>query len=87
VITGFFPPAVEPETDRKRTASASEAYRETILLELSRGHNAMGIFQLWREWHSWKNAEFSTMPSRGHLARSFVFQPLLHWTFLWGPVK
>ncbi len=45
VITGFLPPAIEPETDRKRTASASEAYRETILRELSRGRNAMGIWQ------------------------------------------
>jgi transposase len=45
VITGFLPPAVESEADRKRTASASEAYRETILRELSRGRNAMGIWQ------------------------------------------
>jgi hypothetical protein len=45
VTTGFLPPAALPETDRKHTASASEVYRETILLELSRGRNAMGILQ------------------------------------------
>ena len=36
VTTGFSPPAPPPEMDCKRTASASEVYRETILLELSR---------------------------------------------------
>ena len=48
VTTGFLPPAPPPEADqarRKRTASTSEVYRETILLELSRGRNAMGIWQ------------------------------------------
>jgi hypothetical protein len=45
VTTGFSLPAVPPDTDRKQTASASEAYREAILLELSRGRNAMGIWQ------------------------------------------
>jgi transposase len=45
VTTGFSLPATPPETDRKRTASASEMYRETILQELSRGRNAMGIWQ------------------------------------------
>src|SRR5450631_464853 len=45
VTTGFLPLATAPELDRKRTASASEVYRETILLELSRGRNAMGIWQ------------------------------------------
>ena len=45
VTTGFLLPAAPPETDRKQTASASEAYREAILLELSRGRNAMGIWQ------------------------------------------
>jgi hypothetical protein len=45
VTTGFSPPAPPPEMDCKRTASASEVYRETILLELSRGRNAMGIWQ------------------------------------------
>src|ERR1035437_1968774 len=45
VTTGFLQPATPQETDRKRTESASEAYRETIMLELVRGRNAMGIFQ------------------------------------------
>ena len=45
VITGFLSPAMPPEADRKHTASASEVYREAILLELSRGRNAMGIWQ------------------------------------------
>ena len=34
-----------PERHRKRSESASEAYREMIELELSRGRNAMGIWQ------------------------------------------
>jgi hypothetical protein len=41
VTTGFLAPATPPEPDRKHTASASEVYRETILLELTRGRNAM----------------------------------------------
>ena len=40
VTTGFL-----PAQDSKRTAGASEPYREMIELELSRGRNAMGIFQ------------------------------------------
>ena len=74
VTTGFLPLATAPELDRKRTASASEVYRETILLELSRGRNAMGIWQLCRSRHSCQNAEFSTMPSRCHLSQTFVLQ-------------
>jgi len=34
-----------PEQDNKRSDSASEAYRELIEVELSRGRNAMGIWQ------------------------------------------
>jgi transposase len=45
VTTDFLPPATSPETDLKRTASASEVYRDIIALELSRGRNAMGIWQ------------------------------------------
>ena len=41
VITGFF----EAKTATNRTASASEPYREWIAQELSRGRNAMGIWQ------------------------------------------
>ncbi|HUZ96454.1 MAG TPA: hypothetical protein VMU57_16240 [Edaphobacter sp.] len=87
VITGFLPEMRLPEQGGKRPYGASEPYRELIELELSRGRNAMGIFQLCRSRHSCQNAEFSTMPSRGHLARGFMFQPLLRRTFLWGPLK
>jgi hypothetical protein len=45
VTTDFLPPATSPETDLKRTASASEVYRDIIALELSHGRNAMGIWQ------------------------------------------
>jgi transposase len=45
VITGFLPGVTLPEQDAKRSAGASEAYREMIELELSRRRNAMGIWQ------------------------------------------
>jgi hypothetical protein len=45
VTTGFLPSGTPPAQDGKRTAGASEPYREMIELELSRGRNAMGIFQ------------------------------------------
>src|ERR1039458_8788757 len=45
VITGFLPSGADLAQDGQRTASSSEAYRELIELELSRGRNAMGIFQ------------------------------------------
>jgi transposase len=45
VITGFLPEATLPEQGSKRSCGASEAYREMIELELSRGRNAMGIWQ------------------------------------------
>src|ERR1035438_8564265 len=44
VITGFLPEATVPEPVKRRSG-ASEAYREMIELELSRGRNAMGIWQ------------------------------------------
>jgi hypothetical protein len=44
VTTGFVQP-LTPELGRKCVASVSEAYRELIELELSRGRNAMGIWQ------------------------------------------
>jgi hypothetical protein len=67
VITGFLArkPGCGP-------ASSCEPYRERIALELERGRNAMGIWQLCRDRHSCQNAEFLTMPSRGHLARAFM---------------
>jgi hypothetical protein len=45
VITGFLPEVRLPEQVGKRPCGASEAYRELIELELSRGRNAMGIWQ------------------------------------------
>jgi transposase len=45
VITGFLPSGVDLAQECQRTASSSEPYRELIELELSRGRNAMGIFQ------------------------------------------
>ena len=43
-ITGFLPEATVPKSVKRRSG-ASEAYREMIELELSRGRNAMGIWQ------------------------------------------
>jgi transposase len=45
VITGFLPEVTLPEQGAKRQSGASEAFREMIELELSRGRNAMGIYQ------------------------------------------
>jgi transposase len=45
VTTGFLPSGTPPAQDGKGTVGASEPYREMIELELSRGRNAMGIFQ------------------------------------------
>ena len=45
VITGFLPEVTLPEQSVKRPSGASEPYREQIELELSRGRNAMGIWQ------------------------------------------
>jgi transposase len=45
VTTGFLPSGTAPAQDGKRRVGASEPYREMIELELSRGRNAMGIFQ------------------------------------------
>jgi hypothetical protein len=69
VITGFL--ASKPGCG---PASSCEPYRELIALELARGRNAMGIWQLCRDRHSCQNAEFSTMPSRGHLTQTLVLQ-------------
>ena len=44
-ITGFLPEVTLPEQGGKRPSGASEPYRELIELELSRGRNAMGIWQ------------------------------------------
>ena len=53
VITGFVPEVTLPEPGGKRPSGASEPYREMIELELIRGRNAMGIYQLCRSRHSW----------------------------------
>ena len=45
VTAGFLPEVTLPEQCGKRSSGASEAYREMIELELSRGRNAMGIWQ------------------------------------------
>ena len=45
VITGFLPEMALPEQGGKRLSGASAAFREMIELELSRGRNAMGIYQ------------------------------------------
>ena len=45
VITGFLPEVRLPEQSVKRPSGASEPYRDLIELELSRGRNAMGIWQ------------------------------------------
>jgi transposase len=45
VTTGFLLVNASPKQTGKRSAGVSEAYREMIELELSRGRNAMGIFQ------------------------------------------
>ncbi len=45
VTTGFSSAKAPPEHAGKRSAGVSEPYREMIELELSRGRNAMGIFQ------------------------------------------
>jgi transposase len=45
VTTGFLLEVMLPKQCGKRPSGASEAYREMIELELSRGRNAMGIWQ------------------------------------------
>jgi len=45
VTTDLVPPAAPVEKSRQTSASACELYRETIQLGLSRGRNAMGIWQ------------------------------------------
>ena len=45
MTTGFLLAKTPSEPTDKYSGSGSEAYRELIELELSRGRNAMGIFQ------------------------------------------
>ena len=72
VTTGFLQPATPPETDGKRTASASEAYREMIELELSRGRNAMGIWQDLVDRHGFAGGYQSVQAFRAQAARSRI---------------
>jgi transposase len=56
VITGFLPEVSLPEQAGTRPSGASEAYRELIELELSRGRNAMGIWQDLVDRHGFQNS-------------------------------
>jgi hypothetical protein len=56
VITGFLPEMTLPAQDGQRTASSSEAYRELIELELTRGRNAMGIWQDLVDRHGFRSS-------------------------------
>src|SRR5271170_7310472 len=56
VITGFLPEVRLPEQGDKRPSGASEAYRELIELELSRGRNAMGIWQDLVDQHGYSSS-------------------------------
>jgi transposase len=56
VITGFLPEVTLPEQGGKRPSGASEAYREMIELGLSRGRNAMGIWQDLVDGHGFRSS-------------------------------
>jgi transposase len=56
VITGFLPEVKSPKQGGKRPSAASEAYRELIELELSRGRNAMGIWQDLVDQHGYSSS-------------------------------
>jgi hypothetical protein len=56
VITGFLPDVTLQEQGGKRPSGASEPYREMIELELSRGRNAMGIWQDLVDLHGFRSS-------------------------------
>jgi DNA replication protein DnaC/transposase len=56
VITGFLPEVTLQEQGGKRPSGASEPYREMIELELSRGRNAMGIWQDLVDKHGFRSS-------------------------------
>ncbi len=56
VITGFLPEVTLPKQGGKRPSGASESFREMIELELSRGRNAMGIYQDLVDGHGFRNS-------------------------------
>jgi hypothetical protein len=87
VTTGFLKGEAASGPAAKPSVSACEPYRELIGLEIERGRNAMGVFQLCRDRHSWKNAERSTMPSSGRLARNFVRQTPISRGILRSPLN
>src|ERR1039458_50998 len=67
VITGFLPSEATLALGVQRTASSSEPYRELIELELSRGRNAMGIFQDLVDGHGFTGDRKSTRLNSSHL--------------------
>jgi hypothetical protein len=72
VITGFLPSGADLAQNVQRTASSSEPYRELIELELTRGRNAMGIFQDLVDGHGWLSecAALRAGTARSHIAGS-----------------
>jgi len=68
VTTGFLPEKAPPEQAGKRSAGVSEAYREMIELELSRGRNATGIWQDMVDTHGFAGGYQSVK----RLVRSFA---------------
>ena len=56
VITGFLPEVALPEQGGKRLSGASAAFREMIELELSRGRNAMSIYQDLVDGHGFRSS-------------------------------
>ena len=71
MITGFLPEATVPE-QVKRRSGASEAYREMIELELSRGRNAMGIWQDLVDKHGFTSSYQSVQRFVLQVARSSI---------------
>jgi hypothetical protein len=61
VITGFLPEVELPEQGGKRPSAAGESYRELIELELSRGRNAMGIWQDLDDQHGYTSSRVRLM--------------------------
>jgi hypothetical protein len=55
VITGFLREVTLPKQGGKRPSGASESFRELIELELSRGRNAMGIYQDLVDGHGFRS--------------------------------
>jgi hypothetical protein len=69
VTTGFLLGKTSSKPDAEGSDSDCQPYAELIALELERGRNATGIWQLWRERHNCQNAEFGPMPSGRYLSR------------------